>query len=74
MVENEVPHPDPAWDYYPLWHSLHHIKAKIDSALNFMIQEEYANPGTDEELRKILDSASDKLIEIVNQFPDDDDV
>ncbi len=65
--------PDPAWDYYPLWHSLHHIKAKIDAALKIMNKQEYVNPVTDIEMREILDLASDKLIEIVNSLEHDEE-
>ncbi len=69
----DIPQPDPAWDYYPLWHSLHHIKAKIDVALKLMSEVEITNLALDKQLREMLDSASDKLIEIVNQFPDDEE-
>ncbi|MBD2413610.1 hypothetical protein FACHB389_34805 [Nostoc calcicola FACHB-389] len=72
-INSEMTQLDPAWDYYPLWHSLHHIKARIDSVLNLMIREEDASPGADKEFRRILDLTSDKLIEIVNQFPEDDE-
>ncbi|MBW4673448.1 MAG: hypothetical protein KME52_05335 [Desmonostoc geniculatum HA4340-LM1] len=37
---SDIPQPDPAWDYYPLWHSLHHIKAKIDASLKIMSDDE----------------------------------
>jgi hypothetical protein len=70
---SEITHPDPAWDYYPLWHSLHHIKAKIDTALKIMKQQEYVNTVTDIEMREILDLASDKLIEIVNSLEHDEE-
>ncbi len=69
-ITGNIPQPDPAWDYYPLWHSLHHIKARIDSALKIMSETENANEKTDNQLRKMLDLTSDKLIEIVQQFPE----
>ncbi|MCC5606658.1 hypothetical protein LC612_07620 [Nostoc sp. CHAB 5834] len=69
----DISHPDPAWDYYILWYSLHHIKAKIDEALQIMNHIEKANPGIDQEIRESLVPASNKLIEIVNELPVDDD-
>ncbi|MBC1242199.1 hypothetical protein [Nostoc sp. 2RC] len=74
-IENlsDIPQPDPEWDYYPLWHSLQHIKAKIDAALKVMNKQEYANSVTDVEMREILDLASDKLIEIVNSLEHDEE-
>jgi hypothetical protein len=70
---NNIPQPDPSWDYYILWHSLHHIKAKIDAALGIMMREEYANTGIDIEIKNHLDPASEKLIDIINSLPDDDE-
>jgi hypothetical protein len=69
----DIAHPDPAWDYYPLCYSLHHIKAKIDAALILINQSESLDPKVDKQARKILDLASDKLIEIVNQLEHDDE-
>lgn len=67
-----IPQPDPGWDYYILWHSLHHIKSKIDEALGDMNHIENATPEMDKEIKKLLATASDKLIKIVNQLPGDD--
>lgn len=72
-ITSNIPPVDPSWDYYILWHSLHHIKAKIDAALGIMMRKEYANIGIDIEIKNHLDSASDRLIEIINSLPDDDD-
>jgi hypothetical protein len=69
----DIANPDPAWDYYPLWHSLQHVKAKIDAALKLINQSDYLDPEVDKQARQILDLASDKLIEIVNQFLDEED-
>ncbi|MEH2115380.1 hypothetical protein [Nostoc sp.] len=66
-----IPQPDPAWDYYILWHSLHHIKAKVDETLQIMNHIEKATPEIDQEIRQTLVPASNKLIEIINELPDD---
>ncbi|MBH8565000.1 hypothetical protein I8748_22920 [Nostoc sp. CENA67] len=67
---NNTWQPDPAWDYYILWHSLHHIKAKIDGALGNIKDEEYAALHVDLDIRKILEPASELLIEIVDSLPE----
>lgn len=65
----DSPQPDPAWDYYILWHSLHHIKAKIDAALKLMCDKEYSTNSIDIQIRELLDQGSNKLIEIVDLLP-----
>jgi hypothetical protein len=67
-----IPQPDPAWDYYIAWYSLHHIKAKIDEALIIMNENEKSNPVIDRLIKQSLAPASDKLIEIVEQLPIDE--
>ncbi len=64
---SDIPQPDPAWDYYPLWHSLNHIKAKINVALKIMADNEYSNPAVDEQLKDLLKPASDMFIEITER-------
>ncbi len=72
-ITNNISQPDPAWDYYPIWHSLHHIKAKIDVALTVLSEEKYSTPEIDKQLRAILDPPSDKLVELISQLPYDED-
>jgi hypothetical protein len=75
MNNLEIPQPDPSWDYYVLWHSLHHIKAKIEDALKILGVEENAKLTLEREIKKLLDPASDKFIAILEQLPyvDDED-
>lgn len=70
-----IPDPDPAWDYYIVWHSLHHIKAKIDAALKIIGKSEDAKPEIDALIKNLLVPTSLRFLEIVEQFPtlDDDD-
>ncbi|RCJ16940.1 hypothetical protein A6S26_32055 [Nostoc sp. ATCC 43529] len=70
---DDIPQPDPSWDYYIHWHSLHHVQAKISQALNFMRDAEITNVAVDEQLREILDSASDKLIEVIQKLEHDEE-
>ncbi|MDZ8083419.1 MAG: hypothetical protein RMX65_022805 [Nostoc sp. DedQUE01] len=64
-VDN-LPQPDPAWDYYGIWEALHNIKNKIDTALKFIAGEELADDSTDEKLLKILEPASDELVTLIH--------
>ncbi|BAY74159.1 hypothetical protein NIES25_51880 [Nostoc linckia NIES-25] len=70
---NDIFQPDPAWDYYIPWHSLHHVQAKISEALKLMTDAEITNVAVDEQLREILDLASDKLIEVVQKLEHDEE-
>ncbi|MEH2371965.1 hypothetical protein [Nostoc sp.] len=67
-----IPQPDPAWDYYIIWHSCQHIKAKIDAALKIMHDSENANKEIDKELYDLLDPASENLIEVIQHLKHDD--
>jgi len=69
----DTPIGDPAWDYYVIWHSCQHVKAKIDVALKIMRDSENATPDLDEELHQALDLASDRLIDIVQVLEPNDD-
>ncbi|MBH8564714.1 hypothetical protein I8748_21435 [Nostoc sp. CENA67] len=70
---NNIWQPDPSWDYYILWHSFLYVKAKIDAALSCIKDEEYAMPGVEIEIKKILEPASSKLIEIVDSLPEEEE-
>ncbi|MEA5626601.1 hypothetical protein [Nostoc sp. UHCC 0251] len=71
-TNTNIPEPDPVWDYCQIWDSLQKIKAKIDVALEFMSEQEYASLYSDQEIKKLLAPASNKLIEIVNDVLIDD--
>ncbi|WP_427159422.1 hypothetical protein ACQFX9_25885 [Aliinostoc sp. HNIBRCY26] len=58
--------PDPAWDYYTLWHDLIHIKAKIDQALERMKNVAESDSETNEDVQNILQPASSLLINIID--------
>ncbi|MBU7587261.1 MAG: hypothetical protein KAF91_31180 [Nostoc sp. TH1S01] len=61
---NNTWQPDPAWDYYTLWHELIHAKAKIDQVLNRMKEIEDATDNTDDEIREILEPSREILNKI----------
>ncbi|MBN3897357.1 MAG: hypothetical protein HWQ41_19375 [Nostoc sp. NOS(2021)] len=65
--------PDPAWDYYVLWHRIQQIKAQLDRALIWISQVENQNTATDKETAVLLRKPWDRLDEILNGLPDDDD-
>jgi hypothetical protein len=66
-ILEDIPQPDPAWDYYEIWQSLHTIKTKIDAGIKFISGEEQADDSTDQKLREILEPASEKLVDIIEQ-------
>jgi hypothetical protein len=76
-ISNEIPQPDPAWDYYILWQVLHEIKDRIDEALGFMNDIESSTLESNEAIRNLLQPTSNRLILIVGELsdtepPDDD--
>ncbi|MEH1897649.1 MAG: hypothetical protein V7K94_20560 [Nostoc sp.] len=58
--------PDPSWDYYVLWHSLNHVKAKINAALRIMADNEDSDPNLDKQIKDLLEPASDVFIQIID--------
>ncbi|MEH2372527.1 MAG: hypothetical protein V7K15_05490 [Nostoc sp.] len=73
MIDTNIPRPDPAWDYYQTWRSLHEIKARIDEALEFMNDIESSTLQADEAIRSLLNPASNRLILIVAELSDNDE-
>ena len=76
-TNNNTWQPDPAWDYYTLWHDLIHIKAKIDQALDRIKNVQEFDTETNEDMQDILQPASSYLIQIIDielalQIDDDD--
>ena len=53
--------PDPAWDYYLLWHSLHRAKAQIDQALTHLKELEVANDDADRFAYSFINDAINTL-------------
>ncbi|OYD93119.1 hypothetical protein CDG76_20720 [Nostoc sp. 'Peltigera membranacea cyanobiont' 210A] len=51
MTDN-IPHPDPAWDYYIEWHKLIRAKAQLDKLIEFMSKVENATEDTQEILQQ----------------------
>lgn len=61
---NNTWQPDPAWDYYTLWHELIHAQAKIDQVLNRMKEIEDATDNTNDEIRESLQPSREILNKI----------
>jgi hypothetical protein len=64
-ILNNIPQPDPAWDYYEVWQSLHIAQFKIKNGLQLVLSQEAANHDTDQKLKEILESIVDRLEEII---------
>jgi hypothetical protein len=74
-VNSSPPQPDPAWDYYEIWQSLHSIKNKIDVGLKVIASQEQAENDTDEELKDMLVPALEQLESLIeNDLTDYSDV
>jgi len=75
---SNIPQPDPAWDYYEIWQSLHTIKDRIDAGIKLLSGEELADDTTDEKLKQILEPALEQLEEVIENhltinYLDDDE-
>ncbi|MDZ8134374.1 MAG: hypothetical protein RM049_03620 [Nostoc sp. DedQUE04] len=60
-MTNNIPHPDPTWDYYIEWHKLIRAKAQLDKLIEFISKVENATEDTQEILIKDLHSLTDTL-------------
>jgi hypothetical protein len=61
------------WDYYIAYHLLLQAKAKIEEALNRMVDEEYGSYNADQEMKEILGVAQTRITETTNEeltFPE----
>ncbi|MBD2202736.1 hypothetical protein H6G33_17815 [Calothrix sp. FACHB-1219] len=65
-LEN-IPQPDPSWDYYQIWNSLLAIKSQMDRGLNLIAKVEKADSQIDEKLREILEPALNELEQIMEE-------
>lgn len=41
-INNNIPHPDPAWDYYIEWHKLVRAKAQLEKLIEYISKLENA--------------------------------
>ena len=60
MTDN-IPHPDPAWDYYIEWHKLMRAKAQLDKLIEFISKVENATEDIQEILIRDLQTITDTL-------------
>nr|WP_322711764.1 hypothetical protein [Nostoc sp. ChiSLP03a]MDZ8213007.1 hypothetical protein [Nostoc sp. ChiSLP03a] len=60
-MTNNIPHPDPTWDYYIEWHKLIRAKAQLDKLIEFISKVENATEETQEILVKDLHLLTDTL-------------
>ncbi|MEA5622519.1 hypothetical protein [Nostoc sp. UHCC 0251] len=57
----DIPHPDPAWDYYIEWHKLLRAKAQLEKLIEFMSKVENFTEDTQEILQKDLQAITDTI-------------
>ncbi|HIK04583.1 MAG TPA: hypothetical protein IGS40_07710 [Trichormus sp. M33_DOE_039] len=65
-LTNTIPKPDPSWDYYELWQSLHIAQYKIQSALKLALGQEQANHETDQKVKEILETVVEELEQVID--------
>ncbi|MHC5828345.1 MAG: hypothetical protein ACYT04_73720 [Nostoc sp.] len=71
MNNLNISQPDPDWDYYEVWQSLHTIKNKIDAGIKLIPGEELGDNTTDEKLKEILEPALEQLESLIeNELTD----
>ncbi|MEH1807546.1 hypothetical protein [Nostoc sp.] len=60
-ITNNIPQPDPAWDYYIEWHKLIRARTQLDKLIEFMSKVENATEDTQKILIQDLHSITDTL-------------
>lgn len=65
-LTNTIPQPDPNWDYYELWQSLHIAQFKIQAGLKLVLGQEQANHDTDQKLKEILETVVEELEQVID--------
>ncbi|MEH2151039.1 hypothetical protein [Nostoc sp.] len=65
MNNQNISQPDPDWDYYEVWQSLHTIKTKIDAGIKLISGEETGDNTTDKKLKEILEPALEQLESVI---------
>ncbi|MHC5729588.1 MAG: hypothetical protein ACYTXY_36780 [Nostoc sp.] len=65
MNNLNISQPDPDWDYYEVWQSLHTIKNKIDAGIKLISGKETGDNTTDKKLKEILEPALEKLESVI---------
>ncbi|MEH1817311.1 MAG: hypothetical protein V7L09_33610 [Nostoc sp.] len=53
-IMNEIPQPDPSWDYYLTYHRLLKAKHEMDKLIHFVSNLESATAGLDESINEYL--------------------
>ncbi|MEH2087801.1 hypothetical protein [Nostoc sp.] len=51
---NDIPQPDPAWDYYITWHKLFKAKSHLDKLIKYVGQFEEGESAIDEQIESDL--------------------
>ncbi|MBD2344186.1 hypothetical protein [Anabaena subtropica] len=65
-IFNNIPQPDPSWDYYEVWQALHLAQSKIKSGVKVILGQEQANHDTDQKLKEILEAVVEELEQVID--------
>ena len=60
-ISNNIPQPDPGWDYYIEWHKLLRAKSQLEKLIEYLSKVKDATEDTQEILQKDLQAITDTL-------------
>ncbi len=55
MNAEEIPQPDPDWDYYETWQLLHHMKSVAEAGIALIADKKNADSETDAKLNQLIE-------------------
>lgn len=62
--------PDPAWDYYVLWHEIQKTRHNFKVLIDFVAQQEEAVEEADDTILEQLNNLIDQLNNLIDQLTD----
>jgi hypothetical protein len=67
QTNNNIPDPDPNWDYYEIWKLLHIAQFKIQTSMKLLLSQEQANNDTDQKVKETLETALQNLELVIDK-------
>lgn len=66
LENNNIPQPDPNWDYYEVWQLLQIAQFKIQTGIKLLLGQEQANNETDQTVKETLETALENLEQVID--------
>ncbi|BAY16904.1 hypothetical protein NIES21_27380 [Anabaenopsis circularis NIES-21] len=73
QTTNNIPQPDPTWDYYIIWHKLFKAKNHLDKLVAEIAPIEYSSTAIDQGINNDLDAIIGILSDTYIDITDDDE-